>query len=957
MKKIFVIVISGILCVLALVGGVSVLSADASSRPSDNVTQPGVNFNFLANPQIMAVCQNFVYVVESQFPRYYLHIINRNNTQTQSRIRMHARPLDVIYSRDNIFIFFAEGFMVHRAVNIRANNFEFDNNPILIQYTQGTPSPMSVFNVVALSATNFNILFAHDTRHGSLNITVPISGIPGIPTQHSIVTTNRVILGIASTTSGTTYLLASPSAWNTAFFYIQNLNGENLSPRFVNPSSLNILEGPSSTTFILIANARIVYFHLETGSFYEIGPRPNDDFLTRESYDPIYIRARSTTEIFVIDRRKRSIDQYRITPGHTLAFQQTVVASIGDDYGFFNHPTSIVLVEENNFWVSDFSSAIRLINPNQAPSYDDHFITYDDNLSVVHAMAFNNSDTVYVVDRDRRIQRFNVNGTRVGLPITLPQQAEITQLVPNIATGEMFAIDAGRNNVFRIGATSVTPLALGLTTLNHTSRALINPWVDENRDIMILTNTNQGDIVVCITNNQIIQNVTTQFELTLGGDTLPLRDITMDTLGNVIAMYEDTRPLSPTFQNAIIRHFEVSIVGTTVVLIPDNAITLTNSSISMNNPSLVFDRLNNKLIWLGRFHNIEAVYLQDVNAIWSFRENFTSGAMRPHYYWEEVTPIELPTSPLFGRIRANQSPFIFEFPNSLNAQTRLNGGFEFQILQNTSTFDGVEFDYSFILFQNRTTRNHYTGYVNNRFVEHLTDYYITTNIWEDTDDWPNADNIGRVILNGVPIFKYPTSILLDPESTVFDMTIGTLNKTPRHVAGAGIRINRRITIRDIRDWEFFEIRLDKHANGTVTPNPVGAYVGYVFVQHIINFNLPQSRDNLSENATVVLPSNLQPTGIPVFHDAGGVNRIEGEYIGHRQDIEVIGRFDRSRPLTFVRYFCEEAGVTKYGYIWTRYIVMHGLTALQLTGIILAIVGTIAAVSFAIWHFKRKRNQS
>lgn len=931
-----------LLCAAMFVSGIFVSSTDAASRPVQNVTQPGVNFNFMNNPRMIASCADYVYVVEVQFTQTHLHIIRRDGASTHARIYMPTTPIDIIYTNNNLFIFFSMGFRAYRTETLRAIGFTtFQANPTLIAYTN-TNEPMSVFNVRPIPQTNnVQILFAHSTRHGTRQVLVTSTAVTPLAASTSVAT-NRTIMGIGATANGTVYLLAS-SPNNHTMFSVQTANNDTpLSSEYVNTiqsvMSFNILESGGSTNFIFIASDRIVLFNLQEEYTAYITPHTYDNFLTRKSYRPIYIRARSATEIFVVDQQKRSIDQYRLIATHRLEFYRTVAGSIGDDYGFFNHPTAISLIEEGLFWISDYSHSIRRQNT-LTTTMPSPIVMYDENVSVIRTMAFNNQDRIYTVDRDRRLQRFNLEGNPVGNVIDLPNQAQLVEIVPNITTGEMFALDNGRNTIFLIGETELTSVLS--ITLNPNSRAIINPWI-RNNDTMLVTNTNSGHVIVCLQANVVINNLNAALNYT--GHVL--RDITMDTLGNIIVLYENS-----TTNLAVVRHLTLTLTGTTVTATQiGDTTTITNSSISLNNPSLMFDRLNNKLLWIGRFHAVESVDLQDVLALWSFRENFTTRENRRHYDWQDVTPIPIPTNPMFARIKDSYSPFMYEFPQSLTPIRRLSTGFEFQILQSESTFEVHDFDYSFILFQNRTTGNHYAGYVNNRFVEFLTGYYITTDVFGN-DGAPNPDNIGRVVLNGVPIFKYPTSLVLDPESTVFDMTVGVLNMTPRH--GPGIRINRRIEIQDIRGWEFFEIRID--SNGA--PRLDGDYVGYVFVQHMINFNLPQSSENFIPNARAILPTNRQPTGIQVFNDAGGQVAIYGEFIGHRQEIQVLGGFDRNRPFTHIRYFCETSGTVKYGFIQTiPYIVMDGFTALQLMGIILAIVGTIGAVIFAAWHFRRKRNQ-
>jgi len=359
--------------------------------------------------------------------------------------------------------------------------------------------------------------------------------------------------------------------------------------------------------------------------------------------------------------------------------------------------------------------------------------------------------------------------------------------------------------------------------------------------------------------------------------------------------------------------------------------------------ALTFDRINNVAYWIGTQHAIESLDFPNRLSFLTYES----------YDWRERSPIRRPTagSPLYVQIPHTVSPILWDLPNSNRPLHRVAAGTILMVL----TSD-VDFDYSFVLYQNPTTGVYRQGYINNRFLTAASNYAISTDIFDEpgADRRPEDMNSGRVILNGVIIFKYPAA--LD-----FNLSVGTVAKNfnARHSviafpAPIGLYISRRITIPDALGFEFFEVPLS-FVNGSWVPRPDGEYVGFVDVQWVINYHEHPSLDEFSPNANI----NLNPfpgTEFAQVYRRPGLEPLYGERLSHSTEIFVRRPFDRNQEWTWVQYWDEELQSISSGYVRTMYISTGGLTTWQLLGIILAIAALIVAIVFVVRHIVKKKAQ-
>jgi len=610
---------------------------------------------------------------------------------------------------------------------------------------------------------------------------------------------------------------------------------------------------------------------------------------THLSYEPIFIYARGVNEIYVIDARKHSIDLYDIHGEHL----GVIAGSRGDDGGFFNSPTAISLVGEREFLVADYSSMIRQVNRN-TDTLPTQFIPHT-LITTPSAMAFNNHEIVYIYDRTNRVFRFNINtGGQVGVPFT--GFGNITQLIPCPVTQRIFALDVGDQMVRIIGGPSI-PFAL-----NTNTRGAVDHITGE---LVLINAVGSAFGVVNIVTHQLFLPV----------DYI-LRDITVDTLGNrmVLVQHRTTRAVELHHDD-----FILPLDGATVRPVP----------------SLQFDRLNNHLYWIGERHAIEGIDLSDMadDKLWSFGHHDT-----PDNDWRAITPLSVTHAPLFAAITAGQTPLLFRYPTSLSPITRLATAQQrtFMILERYATFDGEVFNYAHVI------AGGIEGYINHRFINWTINYY---------DDGPyllgdnNIFNIGRVIWNNVPIFKFPISTA--PNAIRFPTPLPkNFNAHGDVFPNRGLEIVRQI---NTGTAPFYEIRLDPSGN----VNPGGLYRGFVEMAQIINFFEAPSLDLFRPNARVVLPSGTPH--IQVFRNSNGTDP-NGDTLRSGTQIRVLGELNRNNRFTRIEYWDEDVQRLKQGYIYTRHIVEDGWSIWQILGIVAAGVGAAIAIFFVIRHIRNRRRQ-
>ena len=898
----------------------------SSGRFSHVVTQPGVNYYYLSDPLMVVADEMFYYVLNQDFEDTFLLTIRRGDrTLVATSQPLPEVILDMDIAGGYIFMFATSQYHVLPVALARATQTDCLLNLADSFFYGTTQVNRSFFGVTHIAVNTFAISSAQGSSYGFHTLTISGGGFVREGFNNRTLT-GQTIRGIAMNVTQTVFLLASVPPSNLEFAIFQSGSNDPLlsGTHFSVPTAFTILHGEG---FLMVDNNRRIVFQNETDATF-VAAAPLGGTWTRLNYHPIFIFARAISEILVVDTWKNSIDHYVIT-GNNMEFAGTALASRGNDHGFFNDPASMTMVGEGKLLVSDFSETVRLIDRNKS-SLPTPFVLQ--NISVVNSMAFDNYQTVFMYEIGNRIVRFDLEGNRVGNPITTywDGHAEfsfgrISQLVADLSTRIVYALDPLNDMLYRFvgGRFELVPIT------NFVITAATRMAVDNHNNRLFFINamTLSGE-----TRHVFLDG--TQIAFTFTDPATVVRDIVVDTLGNPFV-------LTQVNNQVFLYHFTSQ---------PGGGFTqwrtqLEGATIGFN-PSLNFDRLNSIVYWIGAKHAVEAVHMrQNSDPVWSFRHNWgTSGGEwysteRPHYDWENLKPLEKPTE-LFADIKTGGT-VLYEFPSSINPKGFLLQGRTVMILQSFAKYPGADFNYALVLPIGHTV----PSFVNREFLNIRTDYFRTKNMFDVTVSENNQS--GLVVSGNAQVLKYPTTVK-------FPMSLHSLPQSFNANAG-GLRVERRITIGDIQGMEFFEIRI----NASGAPDILGGFVGYVSVDNVIDFFSHPSSKVLVSNARVSIPSDRTYQTVSVYSDHAGIELVNGITLANNQEVRINGRLDRTREFTFVQFWEDWGdgnGRLSHGYIRTEYIVPNTLTLLQLLGIILASLGAVAVIVFLALHMRRKKGQ-
>ncbi|MCL2587603.1 MAG: hypothetical protein FWE31_05230 [Firmicutes bacterium] len=855
------------------------------SRPSQTLVHPDLdqNWGFLQSPQKLAANELNFFVISGQASTYHLSIIHRATREEIISESFSNMPLDMRVAGNHLFLFWGNNY---RVLNVLTLTDGFDVNSFTaIPYT-GMPVA-SAFGLNQVGG-QIRVLFAHNNDYGwhTLN-TMTLMGSAPMGGGSLLSVNHNTITAIAQDAAGITYLFARFGASNNFNIFRSTENMPLVDTDFLRPYSFHV----SGNSLVFIEGIRIFVQNTSgTGASY-INAQPSfvpGNFSLGNSYQPRRLSVVGNS-VFVLDGHKSSIDLYTINHAGVIGFSSTAFAAMGNELGFMNWPTAMTLIDEGQLIVADLSPRIRRLSA----AHNYRQLEWSDEGVFINDMAFNNHNRVFasvVHNLQNQVWTFDLEGNRLATSWT--GFNNVSQLVVNNATQEIYAMDTGAGQILRLipGGTEVVTLPSPVTITSGTRAVIANRF---DTDFLVLVNAG-GHWEVNMTTN-----IASPLALTF--DVL---DVTVDTVGGIIVLGEDS--------------------GNKIAWFDGQTLELTGATVATFNPALNFDRMTTRLYWLGARHAVESITL---NEVWSFRNTVAPNFV--HYNWNTPTPILQPTSasPLFGQV--TEDALLFEFPASVNAIRALPELEVFIVLRNLAP----DFNYSLISWQG------YVRYLNNRFIIPYTDYFDdTVDLFGTTGTRVNDERLGRVILNGVRIFKYPTSD---------SVHVSTINKT-RDRATA-ITVTRRILIPDLRDWEFFEVRLN--ANGTLNPTS-GAYVGFINFRHVINYYLAPSME-----VHQFRPNARTTTAAQLFNDSLGQELREGEILVRRTEVFVRGGIDRALLWTAVYYYDEEMGRVMHGFVWTEYLVPRGISIWQIMGIAALVIGAITATVFLAMHFRRRRTVS
>ena len=906
MKKLVFSLVFVAFCVSLFVGG-AVLNLRAAVTGQIETTE-GVKYNYLniSDRSLIAADADNIFVTDEQ---NYILKVNRTSGQTvlKSTSQLMSTPRCIRVVGGTLFVFFDTSFQTWLTSNLTLSGTGYSLSLSSSFYVKANGSAYHVYAAYKETVLFYNF--------------IPQTNTCSLDPSKTKTLTGQQITGIA-TEGETVYVLATvPQSGSLYGIY----NAET-KVRYDNAAAAQIdtsnLINISSGKFALITEndrKRVTYFN---GSDYTPLSDP-EETTTRElksSYRPICIATLSPSEIFVLDGVKKSIDQYKINEEGLLEFDTTIAAHFGDDNGFYYDPTAICTTEGGRYVVAD-RAGLKLIDMSKpaenqttlilekpssrimlvAYDYYKHIYTYDENNQI------KKYELVFTYNKDNLITAVSFNQNPVQ---TIPVTGKILQLVAS-PDQNVYALNQN-GKIEKISGTTLTPLVITPSvTVTASTRAAV--YETETGFMMYLINPN----------TEInLTNLTSASKTYTAGGTV-LLDIATDALREPVVLSKDTA----------------------------NTYYLNNEEIEgkayqpatvAGIPSLCTDRLNAKAFWLGENHSIQSAELD----LWS-----PEGAST--YQWNKKDPVERLTTAeaqtLFIKTRPDTAAVLYTYPNAMEPIAQISAaelGVTLKVLKYETVIDGHTLPYAYAMYETQGSESmpgkHYVGYIAYALTEEVVaSDYSTTDLKFRPQNQPLAGaGSGRIILNGVLIFKYPTSV-------DFELVAGSAPKNFNLPDGDGLIINREITVADLRGWVFYEVGLD--ANGS--PDPFGPYVGYIAKGHVIDSTEPPSNVQFSSNARIVA---LASEKVQVYGDASNQFPYENEYLVNKQEIRISMPFDKSQPYTRVTFVDKAIGLEYTGYVETRYIKPDGISALQVIGVILVAGALIAVAVLLVRSFRTKK---
>ena len=921
--------------------GLNVLSASASAH----TRHASPNYYYLPDPKVVTADANTVFVLDGEGAGKRLLAFNAFGSLAPTPPRY---PLDsplspnvsfIKHAGNMIFLFEEDGFTAV-SYNNQTRIFTL-HTPVKVEFANN----FQLFDVKAVNASTYRVFYA------STSVTAPRYGWTEYSTSNwsptnsflsDNLTVSNSIQSIAADGASTLYINVL-NLWDTGETYnIYQVNistpGTLIGP--VNPTplssfkSLSVIQGKA--TFVYINNNKgLTLFdkNIHTNNPFVIHPdnAPPSAFSAAANRDPYFVTTTTGQNYaYVIDRQKLSVDRYIIKNDSTLEFDAIVVAHRGGDRGFFNTPTTLTLINSEVRKGNDIASSEYLVTDRAgqvmynsisstgtvtaSPFFEDT----STRLSTFVRATYDNYDTVYIYDYDtihqrNRVRTFTLDGRFSGVEYI--NFGHVTHLFAD-ANRTVYALDSvqERMHVFGVNVTR-THVTLPPTYATQNTRGVYS----EQLDAVILANATNQVIVLSLDG--------TYYTLTFGETVI---DVATDALGNLLLLTADGTKY---YISQFARNNQT--ITTTATWRQE----ITGATVALSNPSLNLDRMNKRILYIGTRHAIESFELGA--GAWSPNDH------EPDTAWKDTSSAlrrfdtsDTNSVPVFLTASGDGGAVIYEYPGGTRALAHAPKNAVLKVL---------DFSTYFVMYENPATGKIFTGYVSKRAVKADEPYSV-----------PRFEN-ARVIFSHTIVYKYPTTdrSLLPVGQT---LSLFTLAKNFEYGAGqtGGLHLWHRVTATDARGFDFFEIRLRKNADGTYFPirnddkTTTDVYVGYVNASHVMDYTLGPSIKKFLPNATVRIPASHNISQIQIYErDAGAARELPNEVLKNKQKIRVLGKLNKSREYTQIHYYDDVLGWTQAGWIKTEYIVMDGLSAMQLIAIAALSMLVVGGGTFAVIYLKRR----
>lgn len=932
--------------------GASTLFASASSAQTRHASP---NYYYLPDPKILTADTNNVYVINGEGAGRQLfafNILGNWGEQPPSR-SISPNVIFIKHAGNMIFLFEEDGFT---AISYNNATRTFTSHSLIKQpyRSSGAVTTFQLFDVKALNANTYRIFFASTNistpRYGWSDFT--LSGTTAWARNEIYMTPSNFpesnsIKAIAADGTNTLYICAlslwdSDERYNIYEINLATTNNPTLLLPAVNGHPLSSFTSFAAVqgrgTFIYINNNKGLTLFDRSSSHdnpFVIQPdnAPPSAFTAAASRAPYFVATTNQNYAYVIDKEKLSIDRYIIRADSTLEFDEVIVAHLGGDRGFFNTPTSLTVINSAMRKGADMTSSEYLVTDragqvmyNRIDSAGKVTATpfFEDpstRLSTFVRATYDNYDTVYIYDtaqQQNRVRAFSLNGKYKGQEFI--GFGHVTHMFAD-ATRTIYAIDAMQGKIHIFGANvERTFVALPTDYASANTKGIYS----EQLNAIILANATDEILVLSLDGSSQILN--------FSEDVL---DISTDALGNLVTLTEQASKFYVSLYEYTDPSFELT---------PEFRREITDATVARANPSLNLDRINRRILYIGARHAIESFELG--TDLWSYTDHVyddtwkdnTSALSMFNPAYETNPIIASNTTPVF--LNAVNGAVIYAFPGGTRALAFVPKNSVLKVLKYTDLY---------VLYENPLTGEYVTGYVSPRTVSAAQPYSIP------------MFTFARVIFSYTIVYKYPTAERgsLDPSQSLALLTLPKNFELASNKIG-GLQLLHKVNVLDVRGFTFYEIRMGKRANGTYYPasnnDDDGIYVGYINASNVIDYDLGPSTERFIPNATIRIPASHNLSNIQIFEksESGILRELPNEFLKNKQQIRVLGRLNQNREYTYIHYYDTELGRLRPGWIKTEYIVMNGLSAVQLIAIAVLSLLAIGGVTGGIWFYKRRR---
>jgi hypothetical protein len=926
----------------ALTGAGSLIASATSP-----IKHANPNFFPLVAPSLITADQNNVYIFDSG----QLVALNINGNLIKPEpfdlpVAVPAMaPLFIKHAGSFIFVFEASGFSTF-TFNNTARTFALDR--LRVNYRTSSPTTFSSFDVTFTSGQDnpYRVFFgtagsASQYGWSDFNLT---SDNPQF--QSDMQPFGNITDVVATSRTNLLVCVYSGGFQDIHQITIPEMTSERVNrPRLPEFDSLAIIPGGNLSIYINEREGLTLFDRVSGEPTHSDNPVADPSFPTGRSRRPISVASTSASRIFVIDYEKRSVDRYIVINGNELQFNSVIAGFRGGDRGFFNNPSSLTLVNSamrkgnditsSEYIVTDQSGQVMFnrIDAQGNVTSRDFFHDTAERLSPEGLATYDNFNTVYVYDYDsgHRVRAYSLDGRRTNQAPFTGFGGRVNRLFADTARN-VYAVT--NSAIYKLGTSDTVPLS------GSFQNTQINVVYHEHLNSVIITN---GDEVCILSlDPEAPHPVPANTPLTFAHNVI---DITTDIDGNLIILSFETDQYyasvyefdKTTRQFATDRLPRQELVGA--------SIDIANTDI---NRAFTFDRINRRLLLIGKYHSIEA---------FDFGEAIDHN---PEYHedWKDTSEalpfVDEPTAPSKIFLRAVSDTIVYQYPNGTRALALATAGSIFKVL-------AFEENPHFVLFENAATGESVIGYVSKHSVCDLPG--TTTNHFYTTPSFVAA----RVIFNNTAIFKFPTADRRPGGQLAnVDLTFENASLAKNFEQGApgagGLRLRQLVNTTDVRGFSFYEIQLGwDSASNRFVPSHNGDYVGYINANNVINYNLGPSNERFVSNATIRLPSNRTDAQVFELTNTGSFEPIEGLLLGRGQAIRVVGPTITSAEGRFTRISFHDPDLGESGHtfsnIWVRddYIVMNGLSPLQLIAIIALTILVIGGVTFIVIRTRKKRS--